>query len=84
MSIRPSTCGAIGGTVAALAVLAAVSLMLLNSGGANYKVLVAVWLWLLPVAGSSAVLGYAVGRIIEVIAGAKTSDKEGGSHGDAR
>ncbi len=84
MRLRPSTWGAIAGIVVALAVLAVLSLMLLNSGGANYKVLVAVWLWLLPVTGFFARLGFAVGKIIEAIAGAKTAGEEGGIRADAR
>lgn len=83
MSMQPSAWGAIAGIVAALAVLAALSVMLLNSGGANYKVLVAVWLWLLPVTGVCAGIGYAVGKTVELMAGAKNSGEEGDAHGDA-
>lgn len=83
MRLRLPTWGAAAGTLLALASLAVVSLMLLNSGGANYKVLVAVWLWLLPVTGLFAGLGYAVGKIIEAIARAKMASEEGGRHADA-
>lgn len=63
--------GAIGGVAVAFAVLAVLSAMLLNSGGANYKVLVAVWLWLLPVTGLFAGAGYAGGRIGALILSAR-------------
>jgi glycosyltransferase involved in cell wall biosynthesis len=62
--------GALAGAAVAIAVLATLAVMLLNSGGANYKVLVAVWLWLLPVTGSFAGLGYAAGRIADWMASA--------------
>ena len=65
MSARPALYGALVGGVVALAILMASAIVLLNSGGANYKVLVAVWLWLMPVTGAFAGLGYVVGRIIE-------------------
>ena len=84
MRLRLPTWGAAAGTLLALASLVVVSLVLLNSGGANYRVLVAVWLWLLPVTGLFAGLGYAVGTIIQVIAGAKASPEKGGTHADAR
>lgn len=79
---KPSTLGAVAGVAIAGIVLAALSVMLLNSDGANYKVLVAVWLWLLPVTGVFAGLGYAAGKIVEALFGAK-SDEEGGSRADA-
>ena len=78
----PSTLGVVVGMVIALIILAALSIMLLNSDGANYKVLVAVWLWLLPATGVFAGIGYAAGKIVEVFLGAKNSD-EGGLRGDA-
>jgi hypothetical protein len=79
----PSTFGVIIGMVIALAILGALSIMLLNSDGANYKVLVAVWLWLLPVTGFFAGIGYAAGKIVEMFTSAKNSD-EAGLHADAR
>jgi hypothetical protein len=60
--------GALTGAAVAIAVLAVLGAMLWNSGGANYMVLVAVWLWLLPVTGVLAGLGYAAGRIAHRIA----------------
>jgi hypothetical protein len=84
MSMRPSSWGAVVGIVVALAILAVASYMLLDSAGANYKVLVAVWLWLLPVTGVFAGIGYAAGKMTEVIGGAKTSRDEGGLDADTR
>jgi len=81
---KPSTLGALAGTAVALVVLAAISVMLLNTDGANYKVLVAVWLWLLPVTGAFAGLGYGAGRIIEARFGARRSGEDGGMHADTR
>lgn len=83
MKTHASTWGAIAGTAGALAVLAWLSFMLLNSGGANYKVLVAVWLWLLPATGAGAGIGYAAGKIIEG-AVTRASRRHGESHADAR
>ena len=80
---RLPTLGALFGTAAALGVLAWLSFVLLNSDGANYKVLVAVWLWLLPAVGVGAGLGYAVGKIVEAVTGAKSSDQEGGARANA-
>lgn len=80
---RLSTLGALFGTAAALGVLAWFSVVLLNSDGANYKVLVAVWLWLPPAVGVGAGLGYAAGKIVAAFTGAKSSDQEGGAHADA-
>ena len=80
---RLPTLGALLGTAAALGVLTWLSFALLNSEGANYKVLVAVWLWLLPAVGVGAGLGYAGGKIVEAFTGAKSSDQEGGVRADA-
>lgn len=63
--------GAIAGAAAAVVVLAVLSVMLLKSGGANYKVLVAVWLWLLPVIGLFAGTGYTAGKLGALIAAAR-------------
>ena len=79
----PSTLGAVTGMLIAFVVLAALAFMLLASDGANYKVLVAVWLWLLPVTGVFAGFGYAAGKIVEVFLGARSSREEGGSRADA-
>jgi glycosyltransferase involved in cell wall biosynthesis len=62
--------GALVGAAVAIAVLTTLGVMLMNSGGANFKVLVAVWLWLLPVTGLLAGLGYTAGRIADWIASA--------------
>jgi hypothetical protein len=73
----PSTLGVVAGMLVAFVILAALAFMLLKSDGANYKVLVAVWLWLLPVTGVFAGIGYAAGRVVEVFLGAKNQDEEG-------
>ncbi len=80
---RPSILGPVLGTMVSFVILAALSYMLLNSDGANYKVLVAVWLWLLPMIGTFAGTGYAAGRIVEVF-GAKRAGDAGGLRADAR
>ena len=83
MNMKPSTLGAIAGAVVAVVFLVASSITLLNSDGANYKVLVAVWLWLLPAIGFFCGLGYLLGKLVESIA-ACTQHNEGGAHGDVR
>lgn len=57
-----ATAGAVVGSLVGLMVLAVASLSLLSIDGTTYKVLVAVWLWALPVIGASTVAGYGVGR----------------------
>ena len=84
MKMRMSSWGATAGIVVATIVLAAASVMLLNSDGANYKVLVAVWLWALPFAGFFSGIGYAAGKIIESIVGTNATGENGGLHADAR
>jgi hypothetical protein len=71
MRLTLAAWGAIVGVAVAFAILAVLSVMLLNSGGANYKVLVAVWLWLLPVTGIFAGAGYAAGRVGALILSAR-------------
>jgi hypothetical protein len=44
-----------------------VAIWLVNTGGANWKVLIAVWLWMLPAVGLFGGLGYAVGRLVDVL-----------------
>ncbi len=84
MKMSVSSWGATAGLVLAIVVLAATSVMLLHSDGANYKVLIAVWLWALPVAGFFSGIGYAIGKIIEAIVRANAPDDKGGMHADAR
>ena len=83
MSKRFPAWGAIAGTLVALAVLAWLSITLLNTDGANYKVLAAVWLWLLPATGLFAGLGYIVGKVAETVGGLKSARGDGGVHADA-
>ena len=84
MKMRTPSWGATAGLALAIVVLAAASVMLLNSDGANYKVLVAVWLWTLPFAGFFSGLGYAIGKIVESIVGTTASGDDGGMHADAQ
>ncbi len=65
MTTRGGTLGIAAGTLAAVLVLAVASILLLNTGGANWKVLVAVWLWLLPVTGLCCCAGYAAGKGVD-------------------
>ena len=83
MTMGRSTFGAIAGAVVALIVLAVVSVWLLNSPGANYKVLVAVWLWCLPVLGLFAGVGYGAGKVVDAIGGVPGRGAGGGRNADA-
>lgn len=62
MNLTLPAWGALIGAVVALALLGAVSGILLSADGATYKVLVAVWLWLLPALGIFSGAGYMIGR----------------------
>ena len=62
MNLTLQAWGALIGAAIALALLGAVSGILLTADGSTYKVLVAVWLWLLPVLGIFSGAGYAIGR----------------------
>ena len=83
MKMHLSSWGATAGLVVAIVVLAVASVMLLESDGANYKVLVAVWLWTLPFAGFFSGIGYAIGKIVEAIVRTNASGDSGGMHADA-
>ena len=67
MNMRPSVVGTLLGFVVAIMLLAAVAWMLLSAEGSTYKVLVAVWLWALPVIGVFASGGYLLGKGAEAI-----------------
>jgi len=67
MSLTLPAWGALLGAMIALLLLGAVSVVLLTADGSTYKVLVAVWLWLLPVLGLFSGGGYAVGRGAEAL-----------------
>jgi hypothetical protein len=83
MRLSIPTWGTIIGAGVATAVLVTLSVMLLNSGGANYKVLVAVWLWTLPALGLFAGLGYTAGKIAGLIVGSNRS-RGSNAHAKAR
>jgi hypothetical protein len=85
--MRKMGLGSWGGTiglVVAIVLLAVQAVALLHSDGANYKVLVAVWLWALPFAGFFSGIGYGVGKLAERLVGTNATDGEGGAHADAR
>ncbi len=58
------------GLVAALVCLIGLSVWLLSPEGTSYKVLVAVWLWALPLIGLFALAGWLLGRIANGVMGA--------------
>lgn len=55
-----------GVALAAIALLAA-SVWLLSIEGHGVRVLVAVWLWLLPVLGVGALFGWLTGRALKLV-----------------
>ncbi len=61
--------GAIG-CLLAIATLVFSAVGLLSVEGTNYKVLVAVWLWALPVIGVGVLCGWAIGRLVDILFGA--------------
>lgn len=56
--------GIIAGTLAAVGLLVLASVLLLQPEGTSAKVLVAVWLWALPVLGVGAGIGWMAARIL--------------------
>jgi glycosyltransferase involved in cell wall biosynthesis len=67
---RPPSAASIGlttGSLVALGVLVFASVRLLTIDGSTYKVLVAVWLWALPVLGAFALAGYLAGRGLDTL-----------------
>jgi len=60
MQMKPETAGMLIGFVLAAGALLVTSVLLLNVEGTSAKVLVAVWLWLLPVLGLGAGAGWLV------------------------
>jgi glycosyltransferase involved in cell wall biosynthesis len=67
---RPPSFASIGtaaGGLVAVGILAFASVSLLTTEGSTYKVLVAVWLWALPVLGALACAGYLVGRGLDTL-----------------
>ncbi|MBF6601283.1 MAG: hypothetical protein IVW36_12320 [Dehalococcoidia bacterium] len=62
MNMRPSGWGTLLGTAVALALLIVAAATLRSAEGSTYKVLVAVWLWALPVIGAFATMGYLLGK----------------------
>ena len=55
------------GVAVAVSGLVAASVWLLSIEGTNAKVLVAVWLWMLPVLGVGALLGWLAGRVLKQV-----------------
>ena len=53
--------GAIVGGVLGILLLGVASVWLLGIEGSGPKVLIAVWLWLLPILGATSALGWAIG-----------------------
>jgi hypothetical protein len=63
--------GMIGGLIVAAVFLIAVSIALLQPEGTSAKVLIAVWLWALPVIGIGMTLGYGVAKLVGRMRGAR-------------
>lgn len=62
--------GMLGGVLLGVAVLIALSIMLLRTSGADERVLIAVWLWTLPVLGVGVLIGWSVDVLIRrIVAG---------------
>ena len=59
---RAESAGVVFGLLAAVVVLVAASVWLLDAQDTSIKVLVAVWLWALPALGIGAGLGWLAGR----------------------
>jgi glycosyltransferase involved in cell wall biosynthesis len=67
---RPPSAASIGmvlGALVAVGILVVASVSLLRIEGSNYKVLVAVWLWALPVLGVFTLAGYLAGRGLDTL-----------------
>ena len=56
-----------GGIALAVASLVAASFWLLSIDGHGVRVLVAVWLWALPVLGAGALFGWLTGRALRLV-----------------
>lgn len=57
----------LGGIALAVAGLLAASVWLLSIEGHGVRVLVAVWLWALPVLGAGAMFGWLTGRALRLV-----------------
>ena len=57
----------LGGIALAVAGLLAASVWLLSIDGHGVRVLVAVWLWALPVLGVGALFGWLTGRALKLV-----------------
>ena len=62
---RTDLAGIAVGVVAAVVLLVVLSIQLLQPEGTTSKVLVAVWLWSLPVLGIGALAGWSIARIVQ-------------------
>ena len=60
--------GMLLGALVAAIVLVTVAIVLLRAEGSTYKVLVAVWLWALPVLGLFSSIGYVLGKGADAVA----------------
>jgi hypothetical protein len=57
----------LGGIALAVAALLAANVWLLSIDGHGFRVLVAVWLWALPVLGVGAIFGWLTGRALRLV-----------------
>jgi hypothetical protein len=64
---RAEIVGLTGGAAAAVLFLLAASVWLLSAEATSVRVLVAVWLWALPVLGIGAGLGWLAGRGVSLL-----------------
>jgi hypothetical protein len=61
---KPETAWMIMGSLSAAASLAVASIWLLSPPETSAKVLVAVWLWALPILGTGAFMGWLIARVV--------------------
>lgn len=59
--------GRLAGAGLGVAILFMLSVLLLRTPGADHAVLVAVWLWSLPVLGATTAFGWATERVLHAI-----------------
>jgi len=63
--------GMMGGLIVAGVFLLAVSIALLSTEGTSAKVLIAVWLWAVPVIGICTAAGYGVAKLLGRVRGGR-------------
>ena len=71
--MRAESAGLALGLAAAVALLVAASVWLLSTPDTSARVLVAVWLWALPVLGLGAGLGWMAGRGVALLTRGRAS-----------